>query len=138
MTETQLATGKISKISVGIIVPNGLSFEQINNIETVLNTGLGIDKSRGDSLVVVSSLVSSKIQNPTVIDQKELKSVDSTIEEFSVNNLYVFFLILIFLLIALVAWLTIKTKNKTKYEHKQQYDKDRIMINLQYWLNKND
>ncbi len=81
-SEIEYGSERISKVNVGIIVPSTLGPTQLQNIQQVLEAGLGIDKKRGDNLVLVSSMIPAE----TVQDQKTKNELLKTDNEKKGNN----------------------------------------------------
>ncbi len=53
-SEIEYASGKIEKLSIGIVISRLISDVAISDIENVVASGLGLDLDRGDKIVVVA------------------------------------------------------------------------------------
>lgn len=145
-SEVEYATGKISKINVGVIVPNTLSAIQLLNIQQVLEVGLGIDKKRGDNLVLVSSMLQPEniVPAPTQPQKTEVLDHDhatqvSTSNIFSPFNIVLFsalFLILLFLIIKLIRQEPSRENNEK--DALSDEEREQLLVNLKYWLGKDE
>jgi len=141
-SEVEYATGIISKINVGVIVPSTLSAIQLLNIQQVLEVGLGIDKKRGDNLVLVSSMVQPanivpvQPQKTEVLDHDHAAQVPTS-KIFSPFNIVLFSALFLILLLLILKFIR-QESNLAKNEKDALSDEEReqLLVNLKYWLGK--
>lgn len=140
-SEIEYATGKISKIRVGVIVPSTLSFVQLQNIQQVLEVGLGIDKKRGDNLILVSSLLEPTGIKPEQTAQTEVtnnivtSSNTSFLSPFYIILIVSMFLILMFIIFRLIGKKTNLRQNVDQISLSEE-EREKVIVNLKYWLGK--
>ncbi|MCT9388653.1 flagellar M-ring protein FliF [Acinetobacter baumannii] len=140
-SEIEYGSERISKVNVGVIVPSTLGPTQLQNIQQVLEAGLGIDKKRGDNLVLVSSMIPAE----TVQDQKtknELLKTDNEKKATIQSGLTPFMIIVIFSLVILVLFLILRfvqkpSKKVVEADSLTDEEREKILVNLKYWLGKN-
>ncbi|MDH2521378.1 flagellar basal-body MS-ring/collar protein FliF [Acinetobacter baumannii] len=140
-SEIEYGSERISKVNVGVIVPSTLGPTQLQNIQQVLEAGLGIDKKRGDNLVLVSSMIPAE----TVQDQKtknELLKTDNEKKATIQSSLTPFMIIVIFSLVILVLFLILRfvqkpSKKVVEADSLTDEEREKILVNLKYWLGKN-
>lgn len=140
-SEIEYATGKISKISVGVVVPNTLSFVQLQNIQQVLEVGLGIDKKRGDNLILVSSMLQPIDIKPEQTPQTEV--LHNVVTPANSSFLSPFNIVLIISLLLLLMFIIFKLSGKKttlRQEIEQnslsEEEREQVIVNLKYWLDK--
>ncbi|WP_252060199.1 flagellar basal-body MS-ring/collar protein FliF [Acinetobacter sp. AHP123] len=142
ISEIEYGSERISNINVGVIVPSTLDFTQLQNIQQVLEAGLGIDKKRGDRLVLVSSMVPVE----PISDQKaksELLKVNNEKNDIVESKLSPFMIIVISSLGMIVLFLILKYLRKNPIKSEIETDslsdeeREKILVNLKYWLGKN-
>lgn len=140
-SEIEYATGKISKIRVGVIVPSTLSFVQLQNIQQVLEVGLGIDKKRGDNLILVSSLLEPTGIKPEQTAQTEVtnnivtSSNTSFLSPFYIILIVSMFLLLMFIIFRLIGKKTNLRQNVDQISLSEE-EREKVIVNLKYWLGK--
>lgn len=139
-SEVEYASGTVSKISVGVIVPNTLSYDQLQNIQTALEAGLGIDRKRGDTLVLVSSLMPV---NSTVAIAPVKKAQLATVELQSWKNYFNPLSIGLMVLLGLIAifWLIKSLTSRRVSPHIKPRalsaeEREQVVVNLKYWLSR--
>lgn len=140
-SEIEYGSERISKVNVGVIVPSTLGPTQLQNIQQVLEAGLGIDKKRGDNLVLVSSMIPAE----TVQDQKiknELLKTDNEKQATIQSSLTPFMIIVIFSLVILVLFFILRfvqkpSKEVVEADSLTDEEREKILVNLKYWLGKN-
>jgi len=52
-SEVEHATGKVERISVGIVLPKAMTSEAVVSLRTLLKAALGLDEQRGDQLAIM-------------------------------------------------------------------------------------
>ncbi len=67
--ESVLATGEISRLSVGVMIPAPLSPEQIEDIEMMISMVVGLETSRGDA-ITIQVLPSLGMKNANVMQEE--------------------------------------------------------------------
>lgn len=141
-SEIEYATGKISKISVGVVVPSTLSFVQLQNIQQVLEVGLGIDKKRGDNLILVSSMLEPTETKTEQGIQTEVpdKIVASSNASF-LSPFYIVLIVSLFLILMFIIFKLFGKKTDLSQEVDQislsEEEREQVIVNLKYWLGKN-
>ncbi|ENW91566.1 flagellar basal-body MS-ring/collar protein FliF [Acinetobacter dispersus] len=140
-SEIEYATGKISKISVGVVVPSTLSFVQLQNIQQVLEVGLGIDKKRGDNLVLVSSMLEPTEVKPEQMQQTDVPNNIVTPPNSSfLSPFYIVLIVSLFLIVMFIIFKVIGKKKNLRQEIDQislsEEEREQVIVNLKYWLGK--
>jgi flagellar M-ring protein FliF len=140
-SEIEYGSERISKINVGIIVPSTLDFTQLQNIQQVLEAGLGIDKKRGDNLVLVSSMVPAEIisdQKPKnellPPNNKKNNSSESYLTPFKIITFSSLVLIILLFIFKFVQ--RVPDKNEVEIDSLSDEEREKILVNLKYWLGK--
>jgi flagellar M-ring protein FliF len=140
-SEIEYGSERISKINVGIIVPSTLDFTQLQNIQQVLEAGLGIDKKRGDNLVLVSSMVPAEIisdQKPKnellPPNNKKNNSSESYLTPFKIITFSSLVLIILLFIFKFVR--RVPDKNEVEIDSLSDEEREKILVNLKYWLGK--
>ena len=140
-SEIEYGSERVSKINVGVIVPSTLTFTQLQNIQQVLETGLGIDKKRGDNLVLVSSMVPAEIisdQQPKnellPLNNKKNNSIESYLTPFKIITFSSLVLIILLLIFKFVR--RVPDKNEVEIDSLSDEEREKILVNLKYWLGK--
>ncbi|MEI1689504.1 flagellar basal-body MS-ring/collar protein FliF [Acinetobacter baumannii] len=140
-SEIEYGSERISKINVGVIVPSTLGPTQLQNIQQVLEAGLGIDTKRGDHLVLVSSMIPVE----PISDQmpkNELLKTDNEKNNITKSSLTPFMIIVISSLVIILIFLSLKFLSKSRKEQVEvdsltDEEREKILVNLKYWLGKN-
>ena len=140
-SEIEYTTGKISKINVGIVVPSTLSFVQLQNIQQVLEVGLGIDKKRGDNLILVSSMLEPTETKPEQMSQTEIpNNIVTPSNSPFVSPFYIVLIVSLFLLLMFIIFKMIGKKTNLRQEVNQislsEEEREQVIVNLKYWLGK--
>lgn len=144
--------GAISRITVGVIVPEHVSSEQVNNIRNIISMAVGIDFKRGDGVEIypmkiglIEKVKSKKsLPLPITVDKSEgVKAVDEDIKITDNLKNIVSYENLIYLtsglIIFLLFFIIFNIKNAIRKSDITHYDisikeKEKLLSDIKSWV----
>lgn len=146
-TDTEHASGTISRISVGVALAMPLSTQAMTSMETLLTAALGLDSARGDQLSlayfpVASESASASTIVPAVTASPKRELEPATARPVTSGMLMqpaIVWLLALALLIAtllvLAYGLYLRRQQQTAQVARLGADeRDQLLLDLQYWL----
>ena len=145
-SEIEYSQGDIELLSIGIVVTKELSNAVVENIKTVVSSGLGFNAKRGDQIAVVaipenpqehnksipSSTISSVIPDtPDSSDVKDLWSKVSIVQKIGAGVIAVVILLII-------VFIAIRRAGETQLLVPQlpKSDQEALLVEVRQWLTK--
>lgn len=144
-SEIEYSPGEIEKLSVGVVILRELPQQTIDNVITVVSSGLGMNLARGDTIAVVAiaadnvpakqdSIVN---EDPQSIPAALPRSTDTRITPPNMNQLMLGVgVIVIFILCIVVAMLRMRKKNKDNRPRLSKHEQEALLLDLKKWLAK--
>jgi len=143
--------GSISRISVGVIVPENIGIDKVNNLRKIISMAVGLDFNRGDDIAIYSmkmdlfdkakgSGLSQKLLPPDEKVSVEIKpaelDVDSNKQLITYNQLtYLSAGLIVFVLILIVSGLVRRGKNFKKNQSNMTIqEKEKLLSDLKSWV----
>jgi flagellar M-ring protein FliF len=144
-SEIEYSPGEIEKLSVGIVILRELPQQTIDNVISVVSSGLGMDLNRGDTIAVVAipaekapaqqdNAISEKQQNPATALPKNIP-VDVTISNSS-QLILLACMVVIFILCITFAMVRIRKKHGTTTPRLSKHEQEALLLDLKTWLSK--
>lgn len=112
--------GQIAKISVGVVITTEMESKNIEELQTVLSAGLGINNERGDVIQIVR-MPSLKVVNDDVIKQPIFNTEPNLVTQHAAEQpvLYYTVIFLIFIIVVLAS-IILSSRTRSRLSIEQQ------------------
>ena len=145
--------GAIGRISVGVMVPENVGLDKLNNLKSIISMAVGLDASRGDGVAIypmkmdvfekvkINAIAISTapiVEQPYESQREETITVDSIGENIISYKQLIYVaagFIFLSLMLILKGLLSLKSARNNKQQELSIQEKERLLSDLKSWIN---